>query len=274
MSGWKTLGVFASTTLALGAMSALANRRTSTMSKVETDDDDDDDRDEGDPQDPYVRLDMYAQHAMNMIRNVPEQSEDVDTIIDESYLDLLHEGVKSAIRMKNPLMMFRMTYDEPRSHGQDTYEGLTGSDPEKWHDPNVRFLVFYSAALQGRSMHDKIKRVKPSPSIFMTPTDKDDDDAFFFHPHAGTHEAMARAMQYAAGGANIALEAGATSPNKHQVEVIDRTLDRSNALMERYAEMVKSVERREATLDRERRELRKKAKAEAKLVSPKKIKRT
>lgn len=244
------------------------------MSKVETRDDDDDDGDDYDPLDPHIRLDMYAQQAMNMIRNVPNQSEDVDTILDESYLDLLHEGVKSAIRMKNPLMAFRMTYDEARSHGQDTYEGLTGSDPEKWHDPNARFLIFYSAALQGRSMHDKIKHVKPSPSVFMTPADKDDDDAFFFHPHAGTHEAMARAMQYAAGGANIALGAGATSPNSFQVKVIDETLDRSNALMATYGERVKDVERRERLLDKERRELRKKAKAEAKLSSPRKTKKT
>lgn len=274
MADWKTLSVFASTTLALGALSALANRRTSTMSKVETRDDDDDDDGDYDPQDPHVRLDMYAQQAMNMIRNVPQQSEDVDTILDESLLDLLHEGVKSAIRMKNPLMMLRMTYDEARSHGQDTYEGLTGSDPKKWHDPNVRFLVFYSAALQGRSMHDKIKRMVPSPAFYQTPADKDDDDAFFFHPHPGTHEAMAKAMQYAAGGANIALEAGAASPNAFQVRVIDDILDRSNALMASYGERMKDLDRRERLLDKERRELRKKAKAEAKPSSPRKIKKT
>lgn len=272
MVDWKTLSVFASTALALGAMSALANRRTSTMSKVETRDDDDD-GEEGDLQDPYVRLDMYAQQAMSMIRNVPQQSEDIDTIVDESYLDILHEGVKSAIRMKNPLMVFRTTYNEGNSYGQDSYEGLTGSDPEKWHDPDIRFLIFYGAALQGRSMHDKIRRMKPSPA-FYAPSDRQEDDAFFFHPHAGTHEAMARAMQYAAGGANIALEAGASSPNAFQAFVVGRTLDRTDALMEEYAERLKDFDRRGRLLDKERRELRKKERAEAKLSPARKIKRT
>ena len=263
----KSAGVFLSSAIVVGVMSALSGRRKTSLSKTEADEWDPNDRGENEV---FKMLDRYNDMASEIAMANETLSEDVDLIVNESMLDFAHEGVKHALRQRNPLMASNpLLKSFSYAHGQDTYEGMPKGDIEKWSDPNVRFLVFFTSALQARAAHDRIKRMAPMATVFgdaIDPGTKEDDAVFFTHPHPATLQALANAQLMAAGGANIErAKPGATRPTWDHSEAVLNMLDRLNLLIPRYMEQEAQIKRSEKSLETERKAMRRAAREAKKL---------
>ena len=204
--------------VALGGIAAVAAlsmlRSKASMSRSESDD-------EGDEDDPGLleyRLGRYRSVAKVNAEEIAEESDDLEVLTNEATLDIANESIKAAIRDENPLIMkkgFTPTFSG------DMYEGLPRAYPDEWTaNPEARFRILYSAALQARSAYDKISRLPPkvvlAPPSVWGKSEEEPGEVLEVVPSHRLLGALASAMGYAA---NEALKDSAATIDEFGAEI-------------------------------------------------------
>jgi hypothetical protein len=217
----KNLGVM------LGGLAAVAGlayvRSTMSGSLVESEDDEgDEDDDEGD--DFEGALADYVRRARALAHFGHGEPDDLELIANESSLDMFHEFVKETSRRRHPMVMNLGT----SSFNYNTYEGLPRALPIDWsNNPQLRWQVAVAAAMQARSMYDRLSRLPKSYAYSEVPGEEVGLQQI---PDPRLLYAYATAMEQSA--TNALLEPGAKfSGAADQLKMIQR---RGQALAQKH----------------------------------------
>lgn len=255
----KTLGISAASIAAIACLAFLGRKRGESLSEMFEFDE------EGEKSHARSAISGYVHRAEEMLKYAPMYSEDLDMILEEAELDLMHEVVKQSIRRTNPLVK-NMYMGIPASFGQSNYAGLPKGEVERWYDPQFRFLVYMSAANQAKSIVDKLERMIPKPEAAGVPSKAEierlppelaklvkerlesrsvDEDVLSFSPDASY---LLDAVNTATGSLwGAQHEARTVSPDGSNVDPLDASvlrnmIHRMNVLHDRYFKAVEKEE--------------------------------
>ena len=244
--GLKDLGVMLG---GLVAVAGLSYARSRSASLSEDEDEDDDEDGSFRPPPTFGALGAYTDFA-NGFHDVgaPQIDGDLDMIFNEARLDMLHEGVKQAIRKQSPVYS---DLGYVLSGSRDSYEGLMRETPEDWMDPNVRWLIWHVAQLQARSAHDRLSHMIPRTIFYGGQGEEDSpltEPVFFKRPHRRDLSELAFLMSSMGAGAEQELDAGATAPSSLQIMRSEAIAKRGLPLSEEYERQMTELEKRETKM--------------------------